>query len=76
MGTLYLYTVYNHPSDYPDHVVVRRHVILEKGISKPEADLFFKADTWQEVRTEMYDRGLVSLGRNHGDDPKILETYI
>lgn len=70
---LYIYTVYDHPTDYPDHFVVRQFSIGVGAV--------IPRDAWQfkslaGARQFLYDRGLVCLPRSEGDDPKIVESWI
>jgi hypothetical protein len=75
MGQLFIYVVYDHPKDFPEQVVVRRHEITAAG-TVPEKEIFFQADTLQEVKTVIRGLGLTSLGRDVNDDPVILESFI
>jgi hypothetical protein len=67
---LEMYTVYDHPRDYPEHFVVRKW-ILDKATD--DVRLFTDLDT---LRNEMKTRGLYRLNRWPDDDVKILETWI
>lgn len=75
MDKWFHYVVYNHPSDYPDHLVVRRWEITKSG-PVPEKDIFLKAGSLEELSTELYTLGLVRTKRAPDDDPAILEIWI
>jgi hypothetical protein len=68
-----LWTVYDHPRDYPDVWVARRSEI-GIGKSTPTPDMF-TADTLDELRA-LLPRGLVCLARSPGDDPVIVEVWL
>lgn len=70
---LLIWTVYDHPTDFPDAYVVRAHRIMA-GHSEP-TDQIFLANTLEEVRA-LLPPGLHRLARNEGDDPKIVESWI
>ncbi len=70
-----IWTVYEHPTDYPDQFVARRFNIL---IDKPEpqaTDDIVTAASLQELR-EMLPIGLTRIPRLHGDEPQIVEVWI
>ncbi len=70
-----IYTVYDHPSDYPDHFVVRKWLIKDGGITEA-GDIVKKSKNYSAIRNHMLDRGLHRLMRNEGDDPCIMECWI
>jgi hypothetical protein len=72
---LNIYTVYQHPSDYPDKWVVRRWRTL-KGENIPDPEPLLVVDTHSEVRLVMTGLGLVCLTRFPDDDPCIAETWL
>jgi hypothetical protein len=69
---LILWTVYDHPSDYPAHFVLRGYS-TRKDVTLPWCALFESLD---ELRQEMIEAGRVCLDREPGDDPVIVETWI
>lgn len=74
---LEMWTIYDHPLDYPDKYVARRWEILREGNKTkehPSNDLLL-AETVEELR-EQLPRGLYRLDRFAGDDPKILEVWL
>lgn len=72
-AALSMWTVYDHPTDFPDSFVARRFEI--RGDVCPTNE-FFLAKTLPEVREAMRKRGLFCLPRDGGDDPKIVETWL
>lgn len=70
---LSMWTVYNHPSDHPDHWVARRWEILASGPSPTDDKLL--AGSVEDVRA-MLPEGLFRLDRQEEDDPVIFETWL
>lgn len=69
----YIWTIYDHPADFPHHFVGRAHRI-EADKSTPTSQ-FVTGDTLEEVRAQL-PPGLYNLRRLAGDDPKIVESWI
>lgn len=69
---LTLYVIYDHPSDFPEHWVVRPQHASRSGVRLGEAKI---ADSLAEAR-RLLPPGLVNLGRYGNDDPKILEVWV
>lgn len=70
---LEMWTVYDHPADFPDAFVARKWVVRAGGpIATPEVVM---GVTLEEVR-ERLPEGLYPLNRNEGDDPTIVETWL
>jgi hypothetical protein len=65
-----IYTIYNHPYDYPDEFVCR----VWHGMT-PERNLFARGKTLEEVRKQI-PAGAVNIGRMTRDDSKIAECWI
>lgn len=70
---LAIWTVYDHPTDFPDWYVARKHVVAAGGTVP--TDQVVKARTLDEVR-ELLPPGLVCLTRSRCDDPKIVESWL
>jgi hypothetical protein len=70
---LSIWTVYDHPRDYPNSWVARRFEISNKGVGITRE--MFLADTLEELRV-LLPVGLVRLNRQASDDPKIVETWL
>jgi hypothetical protein len=75
MSTLAMWTVYKHPSDYPDKFVARRFDVDADG-PKPSASIIIMDDL--EVLRDVlaFQLHLVCLARNEEDDPVIVETWL
>jgi hypothetical protein len=71
-----MYTVYDHPSDYPDHFVIRKFMIHPGGKQTVDKELFFKSSDIEECRRQMRSMGLHCLSRDPTDDPVIVETWL
>jgi hypothetical protein len=70
--TLSIWTVYDHPRDYPQHYVARR---TEIGVPSVVTKDMFVADTLDEVRA-LLPPGLHRLPRYENDDPVIVEVWL
>ena len=67
---LRIWTIYDHPIDYPDCWVAR----LFEG-TEPTGSIVCSTDL-EMVRHEMFMMGLVCMPRDEDDDPKILENWL
>lgn len=74
MSTLSTWTIYDHPSDCPDHFAVRETVIRAGGM-EPQlgVKLFW---TLEGARIWLESQGLTCIPRSPEDDPVIVETWI
>ncbi len=72
---LCIWVVYDHPRDFPEHIVVRRQFATRSGevIKAAVGGLYDDIDA---ARDDMLDLGLGCLQRFPGDDPVIVETWI
>jgi hypothetical protein len=68
-----MYVVYDHPTDFPNHFVVR-HWIIGAGSAKP-TDRCVIGKTLDEVRTAI-PAYYVRLERSPEDEPQILESWV
>lgn len=73
MSTLEMWTVYDHPYDYPDKFVARRWDVGKSGLVRTEAVMV--SDDLQAIRIELEGWGLYCLPRMPGDEPQIVETW-
>lgn len=76
-GALDIWTVYRHPTDYPDKYVARKFTVGgggTGGIVRASTDMFVE-DTLEDVRA-LIPSGLVCLERDNRDEPHIVETWI
>jgi hypothetical protein len=68
-----IWTIYDHPTDYPDSFVARRSVI-SKHETITTTDMFV-ADTLEELEA-LLPRGMAWIPRMKMDDPKIVGVWI
>jgi hypothetical protein len=73
LGRLTVWTVYDRPTDWPDSIVARRHIVTKQG-PRPTDDMLF-ADLGY-LRDCFHDAGLVCIPRHPNDDEKIVETWV
>lgn len=71
---LFIYTVYSSPADFPDKFVMRRFNIGRGGEALPSNEVFV-SDTLEGVRQSVPE-GAMCLGREDGDDPVIVESWV
>jgi len=71
---LILWTVYDHPSDYPHNFVARKFLVDDKGSTPTHAVIV--ADSIDCIRRQLVLWGLTCLTRSRDDDPNIVETWI
>ncbi len=72
---LYIYTIYDHPSDYPLFYVVRRFAVDEAGPVR-DNDPFAINEDIEIIHLILQNMGLVFLYRDPTDDPCIIGSYI
>jgi hypothetical protein len=70
---LELWTVYDHPSDFPDHWVARRSVVGRGGATVTGAVI--RAETLEGLRL-LLPPGMACLTRQPDDDPTIVEVWL
>lgn len=74
-GLLSMWTVYDHPTDYPDSFVARLHVIDAAG-SRPTGSLIV-ADSLETIRYVLsFELNLTCLTRDPSDDKNIVEVWL
>lgn len=76
---LSMWTVYDHPLDYPDHFVARRFEVGQptegdNGVIRTNDTI--KSPYLQDVRTVLAEAGLACLPRSDGDEPQIIEVWL
>jgi hypothetical protein len=74
VAVMSMWTVYDHPCDWPEQYVARRYEILPDG-PMPTEDTISSVDL-ALVRRALSLRGLTPITRSEGDDPNILETWL
>lgn len=73
MNASILFTIYDHPKDYPDFFVVRQWEADANGC-RPKA--WFRIGKTIEAVREYLPFGVTLIGRDPSDDPVIAETWI
>lgn len=71
-----MWTVYDHPTDYPDHFVARCWEIWGGGRDIVATGRYLKADSLDAIRFTLEAWGLTPMMRGEADDPLIVETWI
>jgi len=74
MAALEIWTIYDHPKDYPDRFVARRHDV--DGAGPVATDHVITAPDLATLRKAMIVLGLTCLTRQEEDDPVIVETWM
>jgi hypothetical protein len=72
-GVLSMWTVYDHPRDFPHSYVARRFEVGQDG-AHPTED-FIQGDL-AIIRKSFSQCGLVCLTRDESDEPQIMETWL
>lgn len=70
---LELWTIYDHPRDFPGEWVARR--FMSDQPQRGPFDLI-RSDSLDNLRHVLATKGLVCLSRHESDDPKIVETWL
>lgn len=68
-----LWTVYDHPSDYPEHYVARQYTIGIAGAHP--TNRVMASESLDAIRVAMTNTGLVCITRSENDDPTIVEVW-
>lgn len=69
-----LWTIYDHPSDYPSGFIARLHLVVD-GTGGPTPKVF-ACDQLEPLREQMRTMGLTCITRSPEDDPVIVETWL
>jgi hypothetical protein len=74
MTRMSIWTVYDHPTDFPNNYVAREWII-ENGKERPGTNIIIAPDI--ERLREVLRRGLFHpIPRSENDDPVIVESWI
>lgn len=72
---LFVYTIYDHPLDYPNSYVVKKWICNDPPVQ--DSKFLIEGKDLERIREMLViEMGLFFLGRQPDDDPKILESYI
>lgn len=69
-----MWTVYDHPSDYPNNYVARQVLIWKDG--SQTSPQFMIGPDLKMIREQLMMMGLTCIGRQPGDDPVIVEVWL
>ena len=67
---LTVYTIYDHPTDYPEHFVVR------KWKNNSISDGILGISKTLEGARKLLPEGCAVIPKDDGDDPKIVESWL
>lgn len=73
--TLSMWTVYDHPRDWPDWYVARKSEVNKDGITSINEHVIMERDL-DRLRKTLAGFGLACISRSHEDDPVILEVWL
>lgn len=71
---LYMWTLYDHPTDMPELYVARKFEIDSSGAHPTDDVIGF--ESIYVLRITLARRGLTCIARSPRDDPKIIESWI
>ena len=71
---LTMYSVYDHPTDYPDMYVARLSNVTIKGFTP--TDILIKSPCLKTLRNALSSMGLERMERSKLDDPTIIEVWL
>lgn len=73
-GKLSIWTVFDHPKDFPHHYVARRFVADKKGPQATEKVIVTLS--LDALRLILQSAGLTVMMRAKSDDPRIVESWL
>lgn len=68
-----IWTIYQHPNEYPESWVLRACEILDDGSGR-RTNVLYVLETLEQARA-MVPPGKVNIGRSEQDDPLIFESW-
>lgn len=74
-GKLCMWTIYDHPTDYPDQCIARQFIIDRQPLPTPRALFADTLDELREILAFLYP-GLTCFPRSPNDEPQIVETWL
>lgn len=72
--SLVTWTIYDHPKDFPNHVVVRPWEVVSGGHIEPGPQ--WLCESLEQARELLAPLRLHRLDRQPEDDPTIMETWL
>lgn len=70
-----MWTVYDHPTDFPNDYVAREHILRNDNTHGP-TDNFIQSTDLEVIREQLLNMGKTPIARSPGDEPQIIETWI
>lgn len=67
---LSIWTIYDHPKDFPDQFVARLFV------GEEPSNIVLVSEDIEQLRAALASNGLTVLCRSPSDDPKIVEVWL
>lgn len=74
-GVLVMWTIYDHPTDFPHYYVARKWEIGHGPEPVKTESVIFETDLTL-LRTHLAKRGYTCLPRDESDEPQIVETWL
>ena len=74
MSELVMWTIYDHPRDFPNCFVARKQRIRGNGIEHTAEVV--QSDSLGKLRARFRRMGLVAIARHPNDDPVVVECWI
>ena len=74
-GHISMWTVYDHPEDFPTLFVARRIDVHSGGIVVMTADIITSTHL-KYIRRDLREMGLVPIDRHEKDEPHIVEVWL
>lgn len=71
---LVMWTIYDHPSDYPSGYIARMFEVTAAG-PRPTFNVI-TSPSLESLRRKFEEKGLIRTPRDEMDDPVVLETWL
>jgi len=72
---LSMWTIYDHPTDYPDNFIAREWIIGREPAAISITDNVI-IGSLENIRMRLQAKGLMRLRRDRNDDEKIIESWL
>lgn len=70
-----VWTIYDHPSDFPRNYVARMHIVFSDMTSEPTYELMV-CPYLDPIQQQLHNAGWTQFPRKDGEDPCILEHWM
>ena len=75
-STLVVWTIYDSPDDFPGQIVIRGQEV-RRGTPQPKPrEGYIIAPSLDAARRILAERGYACVGRDDGDESKIVESWV